>query len=294
MTNRIDEIKQLYSREKFLVVSNIAIMTVTFVLLSFFMSLAVGLQTAIKTLEEQAQVTLFFKDDFPEEKILQLREELLRDERVLDVTYISKEEAFQIFMDINKDEPILLEAISKDILPASLEIRSQKLASLNEFAEQFADFDGVEEVKFFKDVVERFRYWAKVVYIVGGVLVGIFFVLSLAIITATLRISISSKSDEIEILKLVGATDDYVKRPFISQGVSFGIISAIFAVLLFVVLAFGFKLLGFLSAGGLVIVPGVRTAFWVYLIITSTLLLLLGWLLGLLGSSAAVKKYLKY
>lgn len=294
MINRVDEIKQLYSREKFLVVSNIAIMTVTFVLLSFFLSLAVGLQTAIKTLEQQAQVTVYFKDEFQEVNILKLREELLQDERILDVNYISKEEAYNIFTDINKDEPILLEAVSKDILPASLEIKTQKLSSLSDISNELEQHDGVEEVKFFKDVVDRFRYWAKAVYVVGGTLVGILLLLSFAIVLATLRISISSKSDEIEILKLVGATDDYVKSPFISQGVSFGIISSLISVLIFVFIAAALKVAGLFSFGRLVILPGVRVAYWAYLLITIVLLMFFGWILGFVGSSAAVKKYLKY
>ena len=111
----VKHLKSLYKREKFLVVSNIAVMTVTFLILGFFLSLSIGFQTAIKNLEEQAQVTLFFKDEYQEAQILALRDELMKDERILSVTYVSKEEAFRIFTDINKDEPILLEAVSKDI-----------------------------------------------------------------------------------------------------------------------------------------------------------------------------------
>ena len=201
----VKALKSLYKREKFLVISNLAVMTVTFLILGFFLSLSIGFQTAIKNLEEQAQVTLFFKDEYPEAQILALREQLLQDERILSVTYVSKEEAFRIFTDINKDEPILLEAVSKDILPASLEIRTQKLVSLSEVADQFKNHEGVEEVKFFRDVVDRFRYWARMISVVGGVLVAVFVALSLSIILATLRISIGSKADEIEITKLDAA-----------------------------------------------------------------------------------------
>jgi len=68
-----ETLKIAYARERFLVVSNVAVMTVTFLILGFFLSTAVGMQTAIKTLEEQAQVTLFFKDDYPESEILALQ-----------------------------------------------------------------------------------------------------------------------------------------------------------------------------------------------------------------------------
>ena len=222
LIKHLDSLKTLYSREKFLVLSNIAVMTVTFVILGFFFGTAVGMQTAIKRLEEQAQVTLFFEDKYPESEILALKSRFEADERILNVRYISKEQAFQIFTDINKDEPILLEAVSKDILPASLEIRAQRLSDLSSLATEFESLEGVEEVKFFRDVIERFRYWANVIYIVGGGLVLIFLGLSFAIVMSTLRVTIDSNGDEIEIMMLVGATDDYVKGQLLFQGLFFG------------------------------------------------------------------------
>ncbi len=295
MAKYLDELKSLYSREKFLVISSISIMTVTFAVLGFFLSLAVGFQTAVRGLEEQAQVTLFFKDDHTEEKIIQLKDQLANDERILDVKYISKEDAFKIFTDINKDEPILLEAISKDILPASLEIKAERIASLSELAQEFETYEGVEEVKFFRDVIERFRYWTNVIYIVGAVLVLIFLMLSFSIILATLRINISSKSDEIEILKLVGATDDYIRKPFAFQGIAFGILAALISSLIMILMLGSVQFAGLFSLESqLVIVPGLKVGLWSYALILTLLLLIFGYLLGLFGSKAAVKKYLKF
>jgi len=295
MSKHWENLKTVYAREKFLVVSNIAIMTVTFLILGFFLSTAIGMQTAINTLEEQAQVTLFFKDEFPESEILILQTKLQQDMRVVDTRYISKDEAFEIFTDINKDEPILLEAISKDILPASLEIRATKLSELSALASEFESLEGVEEVKFFKDIVDRFRYWANIVYIVGGTLVTVFLGLSFAIIMATLRLTISSKGDEIEIMKLVGANDDYVKKPLLFQGVFFGLVSSSIASLTLVILFTSVSYFGLFGAStGVVLLPGVKVASWLFLIILVLLLLFFGGGLGYLGSQAAIKKYLKY
>lgn len=290
-----ENLKTVYAREKFLVLSNVAVMTVTFLVLGFFLSTVVGMQTAIRTLEEQAQITLFFKDEHPESEILALGDRLSSDDRVQNVRYISKEEAFEIFTDINRDEPILLEAITKDILPASLEIRATKLVDLDALASEFESSDGVEEVKFFKDIVDRFRHWANVIYIVGGTLVLVFVGLSFAIVMSTLRLTINAKGDEIEIMKLVGANDDYVKRPLLFQGVFFGLLSSAIAstvlVLIFTSIQF-FGLFGINST--VVLVPGVKVISWVFLIILVVLLVLFGGGLGYLGSHTAIKKYLKY
>jgi cell division transport system permease protein len=295
MNKFFSELSTLYSREKFLVISNVAIITVTFILLGLFMSLGVGMQTAIKSLEEQAQITLFFKDSFLEDQIISLKGTLEADERIAEVSYISKEDAFNIFTEINKDEPVLLEAISKDILPASLEIKAEKVVFLSDLATEFESLESVEEVKFFESVVERFKSWASTVYIVGGVLVGVFLLLSFAIIFATLRINISHKAEEIEILKLVGAPNAFIRSPFLIQGVSFGIISAVIASIIISILFTSVHFFGFFTASSLVVlIAGFKVAIWVFWLILVGLMLLFGLLLGYFGSFAAVKKYLKY
>jgi len=295
MNKFLEDLKTTYARDKFLVFSNIAVMTVTFLVLGFFLSTAVGMRTAIKTLENQAQITLFFKDDFSEDNITALKERLLSDARVNDVKYISKQQAYEIFMDVNKDEPILLEAISPDILPASLEIRADKLASLNDLASEFEGIDGIEEVKFFRDIVDRFRYWTTVINVVGGVLVFVFTALSFAVVMATIRVNISSKGDEIEILKLVGATDAYVKLPFVRQSMFFGIFSAFLASVLLILMFSSFHFFGLFGINASVVIFSNVTLFvWLYLLLLVIGLMGFGCGLGYFGSHAAIKRYLNY
>ncbi|MBI2414354.1 hypothetical protein HYV31_00710 [candidate division WWE3 bacterium] len=294
MSKYFKELKILYTREKFLVLSSIAIMTVTFTILGFFLSLVMGFHTAIKTLESQAQITLFFKDEFSEAKILELKSNIENNEKILNVNYVSKEQAFKIFTDLNKDAPILLEAVTKDILPASLEIRARNLQALSGLAEEFKVTDGVEEVKFFRDVVDRFKYWANIIYVVGGVLVAVFLSLSYAIILATLRINISSKADEIEVMKLVGASDIYISRPFKMHGLGFGVISALLASFILTLLFVSIKFLGIFSVDSkFIIIPGIKVGIVAFLIILNFVILISGALVGYLGSLSAVKKYLK-
>lgn len=289
----IKEFKKLFEREKFLVISNLSIITVTFIVLSIFITVVIGMQTAINSLENQAQVTLFFKDEFSEESITSLKQEIETDARVMQVSYVSKKDAYEIFKNLNQDEPILLEAASEDVFPASLEIRTKELVSLSELASEYENRDGIEEIKFFEDVVEEFRFWRNVVYIVGLVVGLIFLFLSFAIVMATLRISIGAKSEEIEIMKLVGASDDYIEKPFVLQGISFGLLSTIITSLI-VIIAFAVAYLTGLIGGNLqfVLVPGVKVAFWIFPIVLIVLLSAFGFGLGYFGSRTAVKRYL--
>ncbi len=282
-------------KEKLLSVSNILIMTVTFVLLGLLINIVVFSQTALRYLEDQAQVTVFFKDDFTSDKISALKDGLSKDKRVSALVYVSKEDALRIFREINKDEPVLLESVSASILPASLEVRAGNISNLKPLAEELKIVDGVEEVRYFEDVVSRFKFWSTIVYIVGTLLVLIFLVVSYSVVIAALRTTINSKGVEFEIMKIVGASDDYVKLPLIHQGVFFGLFSSFIASVIMILLGVGVTLTSLFPKGlALGFLPGVFMAPWVFSIILTIILLLSGFLLGYLGSSAAIKKYLNY
>jgi len=282
-------------REKLLSLTNVFVMSMTFLILGVFISVVVVSQSILRNLEQQAQVTIFFKDDFTEERILTLKDQLSNDERIYSINYVSKEEAYDIFTEVNKDDPMLLESVTSSILPASLEVRAKDLSDLPKLAKEFEDLDGVEEVRFFEDVVNRFRGFSSVAYVIGFVLVFIFFVISYSVIISTLRTTIHSKGTELEILKLVGATDSYVKLPLIYQGIFYGFVSSFLAGLVLNITIISLSHLNFVpSSFGLGFLPNLVMSPLMFSFVLWFLLVLSGSLLGYLGSFLAVKRYLKY
>lgn len=276
-------------------VAHLLVMSITFLLLGLFIDIVVLSQTAMKYLEEQAQITIFFKDEVTEEKILELKGVIEADERISEVNYVSKEDALRIFKEINKDEPVLLESVSASILPASLELKTKNIGKLEEISNEFETLDGVEEVRFYKDVVTRFKSWSNAIYIVGFLLVVIFFVISYSVIVTALRTTIQGRGTELEIMKLVGAKDRYVKNPFIYQGVFFGVVSSTIASIVVLILGVVIshqevfsKGLSFGFIHGLYINP------ILFSVILSFVLIASGALLGYFGSTKAIKKYLEY
>jgi cell division transport system permease protein len=282
-------------KEKLMSISSFLIMLATFLLLGIFINIVVLSQTMLRYLEEQAQITVFFKDEFGEDKILPFKEQLSSDERMSEVLYISKEEALRIFKEINKDQPVLLESISASVLPASLEIKTSNIADLDGLSDELRNKDGVEEVRYYKDVVQRFRSVSTAVYIVGIILVVSFFVISYSVVISSLRTAINSRGSELEVMKLVGASDSYVKNPFIYQGVFFSVISALGASIIIILLGFVMSKVGVLSKGlSLGFLPGLFISPVLFSLILSFILIISGFLLGYFGSSTAIKKYLKY
>lgn len=288
-------LKNYIQKERLMTVSNILVMGVTFLLLGIFIEMVVLSQTMLRYLEDQAQITVFFKDEFGEDKIIPFKDSLTSDERIFELTYISKEEALRIFKDINQDQPVLLESISSSVLPASLEIKTKKIADLEGLTEELKSKEGVEEVRFYKDVVQKFKSVSNTVYIVGSILVVIFFLISYSVIISSLRTAISSRGQELEVMRLVGATDSYIAKPFMYQGVFFSTFSAFLASVVIFILGFIESKLGVFSKGlSFGFLPKVFMNPIIFSSILAFVLVLSGFVLGYFGSKAAVKKYLKY
>jgi cell division transport system permease protein len=282
-------------RERLLSVTNIFTMTMTFLILGIFITVIVISQSILRTLEQQAQVTIFFKDDFTEDRILELENNLSQDPRIHSINYVSKEDAYKIFTEINKDDPALLESVTSSILPASLEIRANDISDLPKLADEFNKLDGVEEVRFFADVISRFRQVSTIAYIVGFVLVFVFLVISYSVILSTLRTTINSKGTEFEIMKLVGATNKFVKSPLIYQGMFYGLVSSFFSGAFLVVIIALLNYFKFIPGSlGLGFLPNFSFSSLAYSLVLWLLLIISGLAVGFFGSSHAVKKYLKY
>jgi len=293
--NNFEKIKETLQRERVLSFANILTMTITFLVLGIFMLIVFISQSTLSYLEQQTQITAFFRDDFQEKRILELKGTLEQDERIAEVTYISKEEALKIFSEINADEPLLLESISANILPASLKIRTKKMENLKIIAEELSPNEGIEGVKFFEDVVIKFQKIASIVYIVGFTLTAMFLFVSYSAIVITLRTYINKKGTELEILKLVGASNDYIQKPIITQGLFFSLTSSIIAAVVLLSGALIASALGILNSGLVVpFLPGFKISLILLNAILGIVLLLSGLLLGYLGSKNTVKKYLEY
>jgi cell division transport system permease protein len=297
MSKALNKVFQNANKEKLFTVSNLVVMTLTFLVFGLFVLVEVLSQTALNKLEKEATVTMFFKDDFVESQILDLKTRIEGDKRIFSVKYVSKEDAFNIFKELNKNEPLLLESVTANVLPASLEVKAKNVSVLSTLSDEYSKLEGVEGVKFFKDIIERFNFWRGVLSIGIGVVLAILLFVSFSIVVSTVRTAISLRGMEYEILKLVGATDDFVKKPLIYQGVMYGGVSAFLASLFYAILIIVGVLAGVFNSLNLshfVIFSNFALPVWVFALALMFFLTLCGVILGFLSSISAVKKYLNY
>jgi len=269
--------------------TTVLVITLTFGATSALALFAFGAGKILDYYESRALVTAFFKDVATEDQIFAIRSELEQRPGVKEVVYTSKDEAFAIYSEQFKDKPELLEGIPTNVLPASLDVRTESLDDLPGVAEFFKGNELVEEVAFYQDIVERFKNLVNATRMALLAMVLLFAGISVVVVLITVGLIIHSMEEEIEIMTLLGATKTYIRLPFIIQGSIYGLLAAVISggILTLATPAVFPLVRGFFSN---VPLPDPSVIFQLALV---GLEALAGVLIGSLGSWLAVNRYLK-
>jgi len=205
----------------------IFIMMFTFLVVSFFAFTLYGSSRSISYFESKPQVTAFFRNEVKQEEISELEKKIKSTNKIASIKFVSKEEALNIYKEQNKDDPLLLELVTADILPSSLEISTTKIEDLAEVNKMLKGSALVSEVIFQKDVVSVLTSWTSALRSIGIVLIIVLSLASVFIIVTIVGMKVSQKKQDIEIMRLIGASGWYVRWPFILEGIFYGILGAV-------------------------------------------------------------------
>ena len=197
-----------------------------FLSLMLFVSLTF-LYGTLGYLETKPQVTVYFQNKTPDTQIFKVRDELMSSGKVSNIKYISKNEAFNIYKQLNKDNPLLLEMVSADILPPSLEIYAKKPIYLPEIAEYLKKQGDIDEVQYEKDIVDKLLVLTQTIRRTALIFFSYLILMSIVVMTTTILFKIALKESEITLLKLIGATNFYIRRPYIMESLFLGITASV-------------------------------------------------------------------
>jgi cell division transport system permease protein len=185
-------------------------------------------------LKDKVDISVYFNETTTKDQIFSIQNALLSRPDIKSVDYISKEKALERWREISQGDDKIKDAVSDNFnpLPRSLEIKTEKpedLENVNQFLGS-ADYKPlIRDVSYRKnkDLVDRLVKITQFIKSIGWILSSIFVLISILIIYNTIRLTIYARSDEIEIMKLVGASDWYVQGPFIVEGITYGILGSI-------------------------------------------------------------------
>lgn len=215
--------------------SAVAFLTVfiCFFILNFFLLVNRGLGEVLNYFETKPEITIFLKDGLDEAKVESIQKELALYPEVKEIRYISKEKALSLYKEMNKDNPLLTEMVTASILPASFEVSAFNPKVLEDIAQNFSlKKDIVDEIIYQKDIIQSLLSWTKIVRQSGIILIAISVLIAFIMIFTLIGMKINNRKDEIKISRLLGASKFYVKRPFLLEGVIYGLCGSFLGFLL--------------------------------------------------------------
>ena len=178
-------------------------------------------------MESQPQLSIFFKEGVSSEEVGTLRKQLIDTGKIKSIKYISKEEAFAIYKNLNKEDPLLLDLVTSDILPSSFDVQANEAGDLTSLAQIAKSSKAVEQINYQKDVIDKLVRITEGLRQIGILIIGVLLAVSIFVILTIIGIKITVRKDEIEIMKLIGASNWFIRTPFLLEGMFYGAVGAI-------------------------------------------------------------------
>jgi cell division transport system permease protein len=206
-----------------------AVSTVSISLLLLGGVLILGMIVANVTLnwESKVEISVFLRDDATPQEIDTLTSDIANMDQVEDVSFVSKEQAFEEFKKIYEAQPEFWQALSPDALPASLRIKLTEASFAEEVGDTIRGRPGVDDVRFGGEIIKRLLQVNSLLRTVTFVMSLVLMIAAAALIANTIRLAIYARRDEIGIMKLVGATNWFIRIPFMLEGVFAAIVGAL-------------------------------------------------------------------
>jgi len=269
--------------------------------LTFFIIFSLAFVEGILThLETRPQIIAYFQSNTNENEIFKIRNDLVNSGKILSIRYVNQKEAFETYKKMNKDNPLLLEMVSQDIFPPSLEIYAKKPIFLPQIAEYLKKQSIIDEVQFQKDILDRLLTLTSVLRKISFSFFGYLFLMTIAVLIALSHFKLALRKEEIELLLLLGASPCYIRKPFLKESLFMAFFTSLFSFLFVLLLLLYFQpfidsyLQGItaLSINVLGLSFNVWPINWVFLLTIFFLTSFFGMVISLFSTFLATSKYL--
>ena len=214
-------------RNLLMTIAAISTVAISLLLLGGVQILGLVVNNVTSTIESKVEISAYLHDNATPGEISQLEQDLSVMPEVAAVDHISKEEAYEIFKERYADQPELHSSLPKDALPASLRVRLLDPDDTEEVAARIEGAPGVADVRFGGEVIKRLLRVNALLRTIALVMSIVLMIAAAALIANTIRLAIYARREEIGIMKLVGATNWFIRIPFIMEGIFAALVGAI-------------------------------------------------------------------
>lgn len=271
-------------------VASIAVLTSCLLLIGVAVMLYANIDMALEDVQEQNIIMVYLDDNVSEEDINTVGQDIRMISDIESAVFVSKEDAYAAQLESLGDDAKLMDGLEENPLPDSYEVYLKNLDHYDAVLSSLKDITHVSSVRGNSDLAEQVRQISRAVTLVSGGIIIMLLAVSLFIIANTVRVTMYNRRLEISIMKAVGATNWFIRWPFIIEGVIIGIISGIVSELL----VWGLYTLAIKNIGSVfTILGGAAIPFSAHAVQMLLAFILVGILAGALGSIVSMARYLK-
>lgn len=276
-------------RNNWMSVASIGTVAVSLFIFGMFLMMVMNMNKLAENMESQVQINVYLLDKVDREQARDIEKDLKEIEGVESVGFVTKDEAMERFKDRLGDQKTLLDALDEtNPLPDSFEVTVTNPDLVKTAAEKMEKLDGVECAKYGQDVMEHLFEITRLLRIFGFTLMLVFAFATLFIISNTIRLTVFARRKEIAIMKYVGATDWFIRWPFVMEGMVLGLFGSIIAAM---VLRTAYTAMAEKVYDTLAFFPLIpEQPFLTYITIV---VVISGMVVGAIGSAVSIKKFLK-
>lgn len=213
--------------------ASVSSITAVLIILGMVLIMILSLNNIVsETKSKFDEIQVFLEDDISEEQLNKVEDEAKNNEGVLSVIYQTKDQAMEIMKEDWDENAYLLEGLETNPLQNSFVIQLKDIEYADSVVDKVKNLQGIDEVVYYKDIIDKLVTFTSYVRGGGLIIIGILIFVSVFIISNTIKITVTARKREINIMKYVGATNGYIRGPFIMEGILFGLIGAILSVLI--------------------------------------------------------------
>lgn len=205
----------------------VTVMTILFFVANLFSLSLMGAEQILRFFETRPQVIAFFLPQVNDEVITAAANAMKSKSYVGEVKVITKNQALELYQKDNQDNPLLLELVTADILPASLEVSARQANDLNQIKQDLQAQNGIDEVTLQDDVLSSLLQWTKSLRIAGVFVVGVLGITAFLTIVVLVSMKTVTRKKAVSIMQIIGATNSYILAPFVMEGLLYGLTGAI-------------------------------------------------------------------
>ena len=285
----IKEVYTSFKRNIWMTLASIFTVVLSLFILGFFSIVILNLNKMADTLESQVQISVYLKDDLSQEEIDETKETLSKIEGLQDIKFTTREEAMENFKERLGDQQFLLDALDDtNPLPDSFSLTVTSPQQVKTIADTVVALDSVESASYSQDIINHLFNLTHLIRLIGVALIILLTGAAIFIISNTIRLTVFARRKEIAIMKYVGATDWFIRWPFLLEGICLGFIGGGLATIFLYIVYNQVTQEIYEAMAFFPLIP--QHPFIDYI---SLAILVAGIIIGALGSTISLKKFLK-